>query len=395
MADRREATDRAGRARRPVKGRERPSAPRLLSANRHAAGRRQRPEAPPTGGVVKVIGSAFALRFPSPRRLIASELARDVGTTLAVRLVSVAAGTGVTIAVARALGPSNRGLFAVAGTIGATGIAFGNFGLQSSNTYYVSRDRRLLPGLAANSAVISLLVVPALSLCVWFLFLIFPAEAPVHGTLLALAMLGVPLGLAYLLFQNLLLGLQDFRGFNTIDLITRFAGLGLLVGVLAAGERRVPALFAAALFPSAAGATWAWLRARGRVDTPPRPSIALLRRTLAYGMRAYLGAFFAFMLLRSDLLIVKYELGSERAGYYSVAVNMADVLYILPTVVGMVTFPRLAATSDPAARRQLAVRMTVALTALMCISGGIAAAIARQGLGFLFGQAYVLRLLLS
>ena len=330
-----------------------------------------------------ILRSARAL----PAFLVRSTLARAVGQTLAVRVISVAVGVVVTIVVARALGPSGRGLYAVAGALGATGTAFANFGLQTSNTYYVSRDRSLLAALLANSVIVSLVIAPLVAAIAGVLFFAFPGAAPIHGSLLVLALLAVPLGLAYLFFQNLLLGVQDFRSFNLIELVSRLAGLGLLLGLVATGERQLAVLFAAGLVPAVIGAAWSFVRARGSATRPPRPSRALLRRTLAYGLRAYLGAFFAFMLLRSDLLIVKYKLGAERAGYYSIAVSMADLLYIVPTIIGMVIFPRLAA-AEARDRRVLALRATVAVTVLMALSAAVSAGLARPGIDLAFGRAF-------
>jgi antigen flippase len=332
-------------------------------------------------------GRSAAL-LPWLRESFRSNFLRAVGQTLAVRLVSLAAGMVTTVILARALGPSGRGVYAVAGAIGATGIAFGNLGLQTSNTFYVSRDKSLLPRLMANSAVVSLGIAPTVAVAFWIVFLAAPDTAPVQGTLLWLALLAVPIGLAYLLFQNLLLGLQEFRAYNIVDLATRLGGLVLLLAILAAGVRNVSSLFAASIAPNAAAAVWAWARARAMTDQPARASVALLRTTLSYGLRAYLGAFFAFMLLRSDLLIVKYDLGAARAGYYSVAVSLADLLYVVPTIVGLVIFPRLASILDGSERRRLAGRATLALTALMTLAAGVAALLARPGIDLVFGTRF-------
>jgi O-antigen/teichoic acid export membrane protein len=323
-----------------------------------------------------------------PRSATGSDLVRKVSQTLAVRLVSLAVGMVTTVVLVRALGPSGRGLYAVAGAIGATGLAFANLGLQTSNTYYVSRDRRLLPALMGNSAALSLVVVPALTACTWLIFLVVPSAAPVHGTLLVLGLLAVPIGLAYLLFQNLLLGLQDMRGYNQIELVCRIGGLAVLLGLVAGGERHLGVLFAAGLLPNVAAAAWAWVRGVRWADSPRRPSRDLLRRTLAYGLRAYLGAFFAFMLLRSDLLIVKYKLGAESTGYYSVAVSLADLLYIVPSIVGLVIFPRLAATTEHDERLVLARRVTLWIAVFMAAAAAISAAVARQGIDLVFGRAF-------
>ena len=51
-------------------------------------------------------------------------------------------------------------------------------------------------------------------------------------------------------------------------------------------------------------------------------------------------------MIRSDLLMLKYMRGAETAGYYSIAVSMADYIAILPTVIALLLLPKLSATTD-------------------------------------------------
>src|ERR1700720_2377368 len=124
--------------------------------------------------------------------------------TYATRILLIAIGLATTVVVSRTLGPSGRGLFAVATAIAAIGVQSGNFGLHASNTYYVAKDRGLLPVLIGNTLIVGLGIGGTAALLAWFLAAMWPALAPLHGILLALALASIPFGLAYLLLQNLL-----------------------------------------------------------------------------------------------------------------------------------------------------------------------------------------------
>ena len=87
-----------------------------------------------------------------------SDFLHKVIETYATQISLIAIGLVTTVAVARALGPEGRGLYAVATAVGALGVQFGNFGLPASNTYYLSRDRALLPSLVGNSLLVSAVV---------------------------------------------------------------------------------------------------------------------------------------------------------------------------------------------------------------------------------------------
>ena len=66
---------------------------------------------------------------------------RNVVETYLTRLLLIVIGFATTVIVSRSLGPSGRGLFAVAAAVAAIGIQFGNLGLHASNTYYVAKHR--------------------------------------------------------------------------------------------------------------------------------------------------------------------------------------------------------------------------------------------------------------
>jgi O-antigen/teichoic acid export membrane protein len=94
-----------------------------------------------------------------------TELRRNILETYGTRVVIIAATFATAVVIARVLGPTGRGFYAVATTIGAIGVQFSNFGLHASNTYYVAKDRALLPALIGNTlvAILAACVVTALS----------------------------------------------------------------------------------------------------------------------------------------------------------------------------------------------------------------------------------------
>ncbi len=275
-----------------------------------------------------------------------SDFVRRAAETYLVRMLVIGMGVVISVVVARVLGPEGRGLYAVAVSLGAIGVQFGSFGLHSSNIYYVSRDKKILAGLSANSLVVSFLVGGFGSLLAWFTFQTWPALAPINGTLLALSLLWIPFGLAYFLLQNLLIGLQDMRGFNKIELIGKALNLLLIALVFFGGFISVESFFSAGIVVIFFGMIFVlWVLSKG-FKGPFRHSWKLFKGGFHYGFKAYLAAFFSFMVLRIDILMVKQMLGSEQTGFYSVAVNMADLVIVLPTIIGTLLFPKLAAMTD-------------------------------------------------
>ena len=297
------------------------------------------------------VSSAFSLR-----RLASSEFVRQVSETYLTRLSLVALGFVNSILVTRILGPEGRGLLAVANTLSASGVQLGNLGLQSSNTYYVSRDSRTLPVLIGNSLVVTGACAVA-AFAAFALLQLRPEIAPIGGVLLALTFLAVPAGLLSLLLQNLLIGTQQIRTYNTIDLSTRVLAVALVASTAPLGLASPETVFALVLATVVLGAVWSLVRLKAQLQVSIGWSLDTLRGCLPYGLRAYFGSLFVFLVLKSDIVLVSYLRGATETGYYAVAAGLADILLMLPTVVGTILFPKLSATSDPATRWRLVRRV--------------------------------------
>jgi O-antigen/teichoic acid export membrane protein len=118
-------------------------------------------------------------------------------------------------------------------------------------------------------------------------------------------------------------------------------------------------------------------------------SLGLMREHFAYGFRAYVGALFAFTVLRADIILAKLLLGAEATGQYSIAVSMADLVYMLPVAAGTIAFPRLTATEDPAERWAKALSVTKYIALVMVTLAVVAALLARPVVGLLYGEAFL------
>jgi O-antigen/teichoic acid export membrane protein len=121
----------------------------------------------------------------------------------------------------------------------------------------------------------------------------------------------------------------------------------------------------------------------------PRPSIAVLRENLPLGLRAYFIMLFSFLVLRIDLLMVKYMLGTEQAGYYSVAANMADVCLLLPMAISAVLFPKLCGMADLRQRFSLTRRTGVGIAGLLCLTLLVACLLAGPMVVLAFGRPFL------
>lgn len=346
------------------------------------------------GGVLKHAPVLLEAEMETPRRAwLAPSFLRHVAETFATRILLVGIGLVTVVVVTRSLGPTGRGLFAVAGAIAATGVQLGNLGLHASNTYAVARKPSLLSVLVGNSLMVGLLLGGLGAAGTWGVLHLWPRLAPVDGSLLLLALAAIPVGLVYLLLQNLLLGTLRVRAFNLLEIGAK-AGILVLIGALVLLHREsVEAVFGTTLLASALAAGVAFLLLRS--SYPERTSFraSVLANDVRYGTKAYLAALLSFLVLRADLFMVQHSLGPAQAGFYSIAVALADMMYLLPAVVGSLLFPKLSNVLDGAQRASLT-RRAIRGTAWMMLGIGVAAAVfARPALMLLFGREFLPSLL--
>src|SRR5689334_8010867 len=142
---------------------------------------------------------------------------------------------------------------------------FANLGLHSSNTFFASKDQTLIPHLISNSLYVCFIFGTGISLVVYSLFKLFPTLAPIQGHLLLLALIWVPFALAYLLFQNLLLGAQQVRAFNKIEIVSKVLNVLLILLLITLHAVTVESVFAASLVTIIFGFFWSFWKLKANI----------------------------------------------------------------------------------------------------------------------------------
>jgi O-antigen/teichoic acid export membrane protein len=322
------------------------------------------------------------------RGLIASDFVRHVAGTITNRFMLLGIGVLTSVVVARILGPEGRGAYAVAMGIGAIGVQGCNLGLHASNTYTVARKPELLSTLVMNSMAIGMGLGGFAAATIGAFFSLWPNLAPLQGLLLWLSLCWIPFGLCYLFTTNLLLGVQEITTYNKIELAGKIFSV-VLIGIVIWSNVVTPeTVFLAGLLALGVSLALTFRVLHRRAVHLTRPSLSLFTGNLGYSIRGYVAAFFSFVALRLDLLLIQYLLDVEQAGYYSVAVSLTDVLYMLPVTVGTILFPKLSGMSDDAQRWKYT-KTVVGTVAVLMIGIAIVALFgARPLITMLYGAAF-------
>jgi O-antigen/teichoic acid export membrane protein len=276
---------------------------------------------------------------PAPRRHLAGGAAlsviADVGPLVAAGVLSVV--------LARAIGPSGNGEFALLITLASFMVLLFSLGLSTGLTYEVSRGR-----WSARSAFVeSYGVAAVLGLiggAAGFGFYELTRHSifdSVESSLAVVALATVPALMASQFATAILLGRDRYEGYMSLQLtsaaILLVGAAGLAVAFELAGA--VAGFAASAVITAAVGALLLSRRDPGPEQAAPG---GRLREAFRFGLLAWGGNLLQQLNYRFDVLILGAYAAAADVGVYSVALTLTSVAWVLPHGLQMVIFPRTA-----------------------------------------------------
>ncbi|HLH15331.1 MAG TPA: polysaccharide biosynthesis C-terminal domain-containing protein [Solirubrobacteraceae bacterium] len=312
-------------------------------------------------------------------------LRADVLLMLGAKLAVLVLGAATTVIVARSLGPGGRGSLASTYALTMLLAQLGTFGIASANPYYAAREPHMVARIAGNSLWLAgVLGVLMASIGVALKLLAPSAIGDVTWPDLLVGMCGVPVALCSLFLQSILLAEGRTVIYNGVEVGAAALTVLLLLTVLPLASGVLLAL-SLMVGPQvvALGAYLTAMRRHGRLVRALDSELA--RRMVGYGARAYLVTLVAYLLIRIDLLLVNGIQGARAAGQYSIAVALADALYLVPATVAVNLFARVArGTADRDMSLGVFQLVAVAFAAVCAAAAGLSS----PAIALLFGAAY-------
>lgn len=322
-------------------------------------------------------------------RITGSPWVRGVATTAGTRMVVLVLGLGSTVALARGLGPVGRGVYALAMTLATLGVVALNLGFHTANTYFAARERDTMPALISNTFALAVLVAAVGVVALGVTRALGISTDPLPFSLAVLVVAWLPVGLVFIQLQPLLLVVDRLRLFNVAEAGWQITSVAFVVGLWAT-DRLTPTSAFVAVLAAFVGGTVAVTLGLGSAWRPrPFPSVALARRALPYAARTYATTVTGFALIRLDIFLVENRLGTREVGLYAVAVTICEAIQVLPTTIGALLLPKVAALTDDVDRWVIARRTLVATAAIMVGICGLVGLVARPAVRIVYGEAFL------
>jgi O-antigen/teichoic acid export membrane protein len=267
----------------------------------------------------------------------------DIGLMVLSKGVGLVFGVGSTAVMARELGPTGRGIVAVALSLTLILVQIGTGGIVSANPYFVAQGSAKARDIAVNSVWIAAGLGGLMILCGAVVKEWLPGLVTgVDWLEILIALASIPAVLAGQFFQSILLGQGRALAYNLIELVQTVITFAALCVALILAHGGVTAALLITTGGAIAGALGCAALLRHEFRQLWRPRLALARIMMSYAFRIYVATLLSFLVIRLDILLVDHYRGARQAGIYSITAALAQGMYIFPAAVGVNLFPRIA-----------------------------------------------------
>jgi O-antigen/teichoic acid export membrane protein len=282
-----------------------------------------------------------------PRLLVAGAL-----SSAGAQVVTVISATVTSVLIARTIGPSGNGTFALVLTMTAVAAQVIGLGLPTGISYMVARRRWPLKRAARES----LLAAVALGFLGGGLVLAFYALTR-HGalegvttTMAVSAACAVPLLMCWSFTSAIALALDRYEAYAACNIVQAIATTVLVAALIGPFDLTGAVIALSASHLAAAIYALYWLRgavAAGRDQV--LDDSGSIRAAISFGVKPWLAEFLQLLNYRIDLFILNAYSNTATVGVYSVAVTVTSLAWILPNGLQTALLPRAASLDSLAA----------------------------------------------
>lgn len=294
----------------------------------------------------------------------------------------------ITLLIVRTLGPVGQGIYYLLITFYSLILQIMSFGVQTANSVFLSKQQYTSSEVHTATIILVGIFSSTAAIVYWVLSPI------IHTTLLKgidiqygwLVIVMFPLGLYGLFWQGIMVGLEKIGQLNKIELGSVLLQISLLALFLRLGYGLLGALLAwggGLLFAAAVG----WRIVAKEYPFKWHLNTQLLRHAIQFGFASQWGEVARMLIVRSDVFLLNLLTGPELVGYYSVALSLAEKLWIAYTSMYRASTHKLQALSIEQSTRLLT-QVSSSMSFLVLITSVCMGLLSPWLLPLLYGPQY-------
>ena len=265
--------------------------------------------------------------------------------TFTTRVFTAGAVIGITIIIARTVGPERQGIYSLAILLPTFLLMFGSFGINLASTFYLGKRKYPPKEVFGNNIILAILVSSLMVLVGLVIIFLFSDSffLGVNREYLILALFLVPLYIFFNFISHILLGLQKIKKYNIVCLSQSFLFLSLVSALLLGIHWGVKAAILAEILSFVIiGIVLFFFVKKETGGIVFKLNKNYFKDNLSYGLKGYLGGIFYFLHHRVDLLLINFFINPMAVGFYYASARLAEGVWLLSNSTATVLFPRLA-----------------------------------------------------
>lgn len=279
--------------------------------------------------------------------------------TLVRQLTSIVIGTLLIIIIARVLGSELQGEYALITNFPAILMMFVNLGINISTVYYVSRQEINAGESFFNNLIIGI-ILSVIGVIAGFITIYFFGDKLFKDiddhSYVYLILLALPFMLLNTFFQTIFQGIQDFRVFNTILVVTQFTNLFLVLALIVVFDYGLVGALIAFISGHALTLIFILVFSVKRFNlkrSNMRLNIPYLKKSFKYGFKSYMSNLVTFLNYRINIYLLGFFIGNGAVGLYFTALNLGEKLSVFTQSISAVLMPRIASMGTEEERNHL------------------------------------------
>ncbi len=309
----------------------------------------------------------------------------NIASNLINQVLRIVIGFATSVIAARVLGPQGMGYVAYAILVFTLIGDFGHLGLNNSTMYFMKRGAVPSGHLYSVNLTTLGLLFGVLSAVLIFLRGNGLALASYNWFYILGGLVFVGSDLFFTSLHSWYVGDERILESNRKIILVFLLKSALILILLLTGSLTPLSFFIAAVLGMLLNAVLLGFGA-GQSFAPVL-DLSLLKAEFSYGGLLWLGAVFSWLHLRADQFIIKQMLDVSALGVYSVAVTLAELLFLVPVSVSSALLGKLYNTSEPGAARSIMAR-TLKLTFYVCAALALLGIPLSLLIPVVYGQAY-------
>jgi len=269
--------------------------------------------------------------------------------TFITRALQLILGIGISIIIARVLGPQGKGIYSLAILLPVLLINFTQFGIGSASVYYIGRKKYSSKEVFGSNLIFSIFIsiftiIIGLIIIFFFGTKAFPG-IPRKYLLLALSL--IPFQIFLTFAMNILLGLQEIKKYNLIQIVQIIIFLFLITIFLLGMHFSIKATIIAQVMSAAIACIILFFLVKketGGLFFSFNKN--LFKDFFSYGSKTYFGNLASFLFLRIDMWMIDIFLDPFAVGFYSIAVGLSEKIWLISQSAGTVLFPKVSSETN-------------------------------------------------